>query len=84
MPDSNPTPTMLATGAAALAASDAIAQTVPKLGPKSTGVPGPGEFGGGRVDFADTGVKGPQNFDTFGCDVFRENPNTPDWATANV
>jgi hypothetical protein len=69
--------------ATAVVASDAIAQTA-KLHSKSTGVPGPGEFDGGNVDFTDTGVLGPQNFDTFGCDVFRENPKTPDWLTAAV
>jgi hypothetical protein len=75
---------LLAASAAAVAGSEAFAQTAPKLGPKSTGVPGPGEIQFGKVDFSDTGIRGPENFDTFGCDVFRENPNTPDWQTANV
>ena len=30
------------------------------------------------IDFEKTGVQGPLNFDTFGCEVFRENPDTPD------
>lgn len=33
---------------------------------------------GGRIDFTKTGVAGPSTFDTFGCDVFHENPRTPD------
>jgi FtsP/CotA-like multicopper oxidase with cupredoxin domain len=88
----NPTRrTVLAAGAATLAASSAafskteeVRGALSKLGPKSTAAPGPGEFAGGKVDFTETGVQGPENFDTFGCDVFRENPNTPDWTTANA
>jgi hypothetical protein len=73
-----------ATGATAAAVgTSAMAQTA-SLGPKSTAVPGPGDFAGGRVDFTETGVLGPQNFDTFGCDTFITNPNTPDFVTANA
>lgn len=31
-----------------------------------------------EIDFKKTGVKGPQTFATFGCDVFKEDPATPD------
>lgn len=30
------------------------------------------------IDFTRTGVSGPLNFDTFGCDTFETNPDTPD------
>src|SRR5688500_11981625 len=85
MPDkATSTRTAIAAGAIATAGGEAGSQTLPPLGPKSTGVPGPGQYGGGGVEFSKTAVKGPETFDTFGCDVFRENPNTPDWTTANV
>jgi Multicopper oxidase len=51
--------------------------------PQGTGVPGPGEFAGGPVDWTLTGVNG-DNFQTFGCNVFTTDPNTPDWMTADV
>ncbi len=35
-------------------------------------------------DFEDTGVAGPLTFDTFGCDVFHENPDTPDRVPPDV
>ena len=53
------------------------------LGPKSTGVPGPGEFAGGDVDYSKTGVE-IETFDSFGCKVPEVNPNTNDWEIANV
>ncbi|WP_165937901.1 multicopper oxidase domain-containing protein [Methylobacterium segetis] len=74
-----------ATAAAAVSASAGVAaQALPPLGPKSTGVPGPGDVSAGNIDFTKTGVKGPETFDTFGCKVFRENSKTPDFVTANV
>lgn len=49
-----------------------------------TGVPGPGDFSGGTVDWSKTGTLG-ENFDTFGCKVPDVDPvNTPDWAGAQV
>lgn len=67
-----------------LGGSEALAQSMPPLGPLSTAVPGPGEYGGGSVDFTKTGIKGKETFGNFGCDVFKENANTPDWTTANA
>lgn len=52
------------------------------LGPPN-GTPGPGPNEGGEVDFRKTGVNG-EDFDTFGCKVFRTNPDTPDWRRADV
>jgi hypothetical protein len=72
------------TAGAILAAGDAIAQTMPALGPLSTASPGPGEYRGGTVDFTDTSIGGEITFGTFGCTVFKDNPNTPDWTTANA
>ena len=36
------------------------------------------------IDFTKTGVMGPKNFDTYGCNVFRENPDTPDVVAPDV
>jgi plastocyanin len=73
-----------AAAGATLAGGEAVAQTMPKLGPLSTASPGPGDFSGGAVDFTRLGIKGQENFSNFGCTVFKENPNTPDWTTANA
>jgi hypothetical protein len=73
-----------AAAATILPPSAAIAQTLPRLGPKTTASPGPGGFAGGTVDLTKTGVRGPVNFDSFGCKVFREQPRTPDFVTANA
>jgi hypothetical protein len=70
--------------AATLAGGEALAQSIPPLGPLSTAVPGPGEYSGGSVRFDRLGIKGEQTFGNFGCKVFKENPNTPDWTTANA
>lgn len=59
----------------------AAAQT---LGPKTTGVAGPGEFAAGVVEFDKTAISGTETFLTFGCEVAKENPPTPDWKRANV
>jgi hypothetical protein len=58
----------------------------PNGGPytQGTGVPGPGDFNGGPVDWSRTGVNG-DTYQTFGCNVFNADPiNTPDWMTADV
>jgi plastocyanin len=79
----NTTRTAAAAGAT-LAGSEAVAQTMPKLGPFSTAAPGPGDYAGGSVDFTRLGIKSNETFGNFGCNVFKENPNTPDWTTANA
>jgi FtsP/CotA-like multicopper oxidase with cupredoxin domain len=80
----NTTRTTAAAAGATLAGSEAIAQTMPPLGPLSTAVPGPGDFAGGTVDFTRLGIKSNETFGNFGCTVFKENPRTPDWTTANA
>lgn len=49
---------------------------------QGTGSPGPGPYRGGLPDYSQTGVKGPLNFDSYGCKVFTEAPPTADWETA--
>ncbi|GEO17691.1 multicopper oxidase domain-containing protein [Microvirga aerophila] len=80
----NTTTTAAAAAGATLAGGEAIAQTMPKLGPLSTASPGPGDYSGGAVDFTRLGIKSEETFGNFGCNVFKENPNTPDWTTANA
>lgn len=76
---------LTALGGALVATSAASAQTtLPPPGPKSTGTPGPGEYAGGQVRFDRTGIGANLTFGNFGCTVFKENANTPDWMTANV
>ncbi len=80
---SNTTRTTIAAGSA-VAGGEAIAQTMPALGPLSTASPGPGLYAGGPVDFTRLAIKSEETFGNFGCTVFKENPNTPDWQTANA
>jgi FtsP/CotA-like multicopper oxidase with cupredoxin domain len=70
--------------AGTMAGSAAFAAPLLPGGPKTTASPGPGDNAAGPVDFTKLGVKGPENFDTFGCKVFNESPNTPDFVTANA
>jgi hypothetical protein len=46
--------------------------------------PGPGLDNSGVVDFTKTSVAGQETFDTFGCNVYKENAATPDWQRATV
>jgi plastocyanin len=73
-----------AAGAAAGVLGGAAIAYAQDLGPFSTASPGPGEYNGGRVRFDRIGIGAEADYENFGCDVFRENPNTPDWATANA
>jgi len=77
-----------ATGAATVGASllspAAWAQTASTLGPKSTGTVGPGPFAGGLPDFRQYSTAGLENYESFGCKVYKGSPPTPDWATASV
>ena len=70
-------------GATAFAPSS-LAQTASALGPKSTGMPGPGPFSGGLPDFRNLSTDGIENYETFGCKVYKGSPPTPDWARASV
>jgi FtsP/CotA-like multicopper oxidase with cupredoxin domain len=51
---------------------------------KGSGSAGSGSIVESSIDFEKTGVQGPLNFDTFGCEVFRENPDTPDKLNPDV
>lgn len=74
------------TGAAAATtfAPSALAQTASTLGPKSTGMPGPGPFSGGLPDFKNLATDGVESYETFGCKVYKDSPPTPDWQRASV
>jgi hypothetical protein len=62
--------------------SPALSQTT--LGPKTTGVPGPGADNRGVVEFDKTSIGGEETFETFGCNVYKYNAPTPDWKPATV
>jgi plastocyanin len=82
MSDDRTAAKVAAAGTGSFTVGEALAQ-VP-LGPKSTASPGPGAYSGGSVDFSRLGIKSNETFGNFGCTVFKENPNTPDWQTANA
>src|SRR4051812_18970155 len=75
---------VIAAAGSLAATNGAFAAALPPLGPKSTASPGPGDNAAGQVDFTKTGVQGPETFGTFGCQVFHDSPNTPDFLTANA
>jgi FtsP/CotA-like multicopper oxidase with cupredoxin domain len=70
--------------AGTMAGSAAFAAPLLPGGPKTTASAGPGDNAAGPVDFTKTGVRGQETFGSFGCQVFHDNPNTPDFLTANA
>ncbi|MHB2169488.1 multicopper oxidase domain-containing protein [Alsobacter sp. R-9] len=80
---SNATAATTVTAASTLAAGEVLAQTA-TLGPKTTGAPGPGPYSGGMPDFRTLSTGGLENYETFGCKVYKADPPTPDWQTATV
>jgi hypothetical protein len=75
---------LLAASAFGLASASTTALAQSALGPKTTGVAGPGEDGRGVVEFDKTSIGGVETFDTFGCNAYKYNAPTPDWRPATV